>query len=259
MKLGLVTYNIAATWDLPTLIMKCQALGYGAVELRTTHAHGVEPALTAAQRAEVRARFKDCGVTLWGLGSICEYDSPDAAELRKNVETTREFVKLAADVGAVGVKVRPNKLHTAEGVPEAKTLEQIGRTFAECGRFAAEQGVELWMEVHGRETCLPVNMRAIMDACDCPQCGLCWNANLPEVDADGSILKSFALLKPWIRSCHINELADARYPWRQLFQLLSGAGYDRWTLAEIQANPDADRLLRYYKRLWEELTARAEA
>ncbi len=258
MKLGLVTYNIAASWDVPTLIAKCRELGYGAVELRTTHAHGVEPALGPAQRAEVRARFKDSGVTLWGLGSVCEYDSPDPAELRRQMDTTREFIRLAADVGAAGVKVRPNKLHAAAGVPAAKTLEQIGRSFAACGRFATEHGVELWMEVHGRETCLPANMRAIMDACDCPACGLCWNSNPPEVDADGSILKSFALLKPWIRSCHINELADARYPWRQLFALLRSAGYDRWTLAEIQGNAEPERLLRYYKRLWEELQPAGE-
>ena len=51
MKLGLVTYMIAAQWDVPTLIEKCAALGYEGVELRTTHAHGVELALTQQARA----------------------------------------------------------------------------------------------------------------------------------------------------------------------------------------------------------------
>ena len=43
--LGLVTYNIAKDWDIPTLIANCQQTGFEAVELRTTHRHGVEPSL----------------------------------------------------------------------------------------------------------------------------------------------------------------------------------------------------------------------
>ena len=42
MNLGLVTYNLARDWDLPTLIRNCEETGFHAVELRTTHAHGVE-------------------------------------------------------------------------------------------------------------------------------------------------------------------------------------------------------------------------
>ena len=72
MKLGLVTYMVAAQWDVPTIIEKCASLGYEGVELRTTHAHGVEPSLSTRQRQEVRARFADSDVVLWGLGTTCE-------------------------------------------------------------------------------------------------------------------------------------------------------------------------------------------
>ena len=55
-RLGLVTYNIAKDWDIATIIKNCEATGYEAVELRTTHKHGVEPTLNKAQRAEVKQR-----------------------------------------------------------------------------------------------------------------------------------------------------------------------------------------------------------
>ena len=42
MKLGLVTYNMAKDWDVPTIIKNCQDTGFEGVELRTTHAHKVE-------------------------------------------------------------------------------------------------------------------------------------------------------------------------------------------------------------------------
>jgi hypothetical protein len=74
-RLGIVTYNIAATWDLPTLLRICRAVGLSPVELRTTHRHGVEPTLNAQQRREVRMRFRDAGVEIWGCGTVCEFHS----------------------------------------------------------------------------------------------------------------------------------------------------------------------------------------
>src|ERR1700677_4552012 len=70
--LGLVTYNLAAAWDLPTILQICKAVGISPVELRTTHKHGVEPSLTKEQRREVRHRFADSGIIFWGCGSVCE-------------------------------------------------------------------------------------------------------------------------------------------------------------------------------------------
>src|SRR5262245_51065447 len=49
-RLGIVTYNIAAAWDVPTILRICRDVGLAAVELRTTHKHGVEPSLSAEQR-----------------------------------------------------------------------------------------------------------------------------------------------------------------------------------------------------------------
>src|SRR5262245_30343198 len=74
-QLGIVTYNIAKDWDLPTILKKLEALKYQGVELRTTHAHKVEINLTSAQRQEVRKRFEDSPVVLAGLGSAFEYHS----------------------------------------------------------------------------------------------------------------------------------------------------------------------------------------
>src|SRR5215212_9832656 len=66
-KLGLVTYNLAKDWDLSTIIKNCEATGFEAVELRTTHKHGFEPTIDAAARAEVRKRFADSKVRLLSL------------------------------------------------------------------------------------------------------------------------------------------------------------------------------------------------
>jgi sugar phosphate isomerase/epimerase len=257
--LGTVTYNLGANLDLATLLSACRAADFKAVELRTTHAHKVEPALSADARRDVRKQIEDSGVRLWGFGSVCEFHAPDPAVVRKNIDDCRAFCRLAADLGAKGVKVRPNGL--PKGVEPARTLDQIGKALQECGKAADEHGVEIWVEVHGGGTSLPENMRTLMDACGHPKVGVCWNSNPTDVK-DGSIKAAFDLLKKDIRSCHINELWSP-YPWRELFEGLKSIGYDRVTLAEVAGVPEdpaakdkaaaAVRFMRYYRALWEAL------
>jgi sugar phosphate isomerase/epimerase len=251
-KLGTVTYNIAAKWDLPTLLGICQRVGIAAVELRTTHAHGVEPTISKERRQEVKKLFADHGVVIWGAGSTCEFHSPEEAVVKKNIEECKRFVELVADLGGRGVKVRPNDL--PKQVPEEKTLEQIGKALVPCGQAAADRGVEIWVEVHGRGTAHPPRMKKIMEHAGHKAVAVTWNSNADDVK-DGSIREYFDLLKPWIRSVHINEL-HSNYPWRELFACLREMQYDRYTLAEIPGTPDAasgERLLRYYKALWQQL------
>lgn len=256
--LGTITYNVGAAWDLPTLLQVCKATGYGYVELRTTHAHKVEPALSADERRDVKKKFEDAGVRLWSFGSVCEFQSPDPAVVRKNVDDCRAWCALAADVGAKGVKVRPNGV--AKGVELARTLDQIGEALQDCGKAAADHGVEIWVEVHGAVTQDPPNMRTILDACGHERVGICWNSNPTDVKG-GSIRESFDLLKKDIRSCHINELWSG-YPYRELFAGLKSIHFDRVTLMECPGVPEAAgaktpeaaiRFMRYYKALWTEL------
>jgi sugar phosphate isomerase/epimerase len=254
MRLGLVTYNLARDWDVPTIIARCRAAGFEGVELRTTHAHGVESTLSATERKRVRDQFSESGVRLCSLGTAFEFHAVDPAEVRRNVEGTKEYVRLARDVGAVGVKVRPNGLQVAAGVPREKTLEQIGRALRECGTFAEEFGVDIWLEVHGRDTSDLGAVRAILDVAGHPHVRACWNSNPTDV-RHGSVAESFALVRDRIGSVHINELYRDEYPWRELFTLLRDSGYDGFCFAEIAESADPERVMRYYRALWLALTA----
>ena len=257
-KLGTITYNIGAAWDVPTLLQACKSAGFGFVELRTTHAHKVEPDLTADQRKAVRKQFEDAGIRAWSFGTVCEVHSTDPSAVKKHLDDCRAFCALAADLGAKGIKVRPNGI--PKGADPAKTLDQIGKALQECGKAAADHGVEIWVEVHGAVTQNPPSMRTIMDACGHPSVGVCWNSNPTDVK-DGSIKEAFELLKKDIRSVHINELWNG-YPYRELFAGLKAIRFDRVTLMECPGVPEAPnaktpeaaiRFMRYYKALWTEL------
>lgn len=152
-KLGIVTYNVAKDWDLPTILKVCKATGVAAVECRTTHKHGVEPSLSKDQRKDIKNQFADSGIVFWGCGSVCEFHSPDQSVVKKNIEDCKHFIDLVKDLGGKGVKVRPNGL--PKDVPVPKTLEQIGKALIECGKAAESAGLEIWVEVHGAGTQIP--------------------------------------------------------------------------------------------------------
>jgi sugar phosphate isomerase/epimerase len=250
--LGIVTYNIAAEWDLDTILKILPKTGLTHVEFRTTHKHGVEPSLTKEQRQEIKKRCADAGVTIWGLGSTCEYHSSDPKVVAEQIETCKRFLELGHDIGAKGVKVRPNGLR--KDIPVADTLAQIGKALIPCGEAAANLDQEVWIEVHGAETAKPSHMKSIMEACGHKSVGVCWNSNPTDV-VEGSIKPSFDLLAPWIKSCHINALYS-NYPYRELFAELQSIKYDRVTLIEIGEKLDpvnGELLLKYYRKLWQEL------
>ena len=252
MRLGLVTYNLAKDWDLETLIGNCEETGFAGVELRTTHAHRVEADLSPAQRGEVRKRFADSPVELVGLGTAFEFDAVDPAELQEHIEGTKAYIELARDLGASGVKVRPNKIHEDQGVPREKTFAQIGQALRQCGERARECGVQLRLEVHGRVTCEPPYIRQMLDRADHPSVVACWNSNQQDL-VEGTIDGNFALLADRIGLVHINELWS-EYPWRRLFALLRERGYQGYCLAEIPECTDAVRLMHYYRALFQALS-----
>lgn len=248
MKLGIVTYMIAADWDIDTIIKKCEKLGYEGVELRTGHKHRVEVTLSKNEREKVKEKFKDSLVKLVGLGSAFEYHSPDKEELRRNIEGTKGYIKLAADVGAEGVKVRPNAFPT--GIPREKTIEQIGLSLREVASFGTDYGIKVRLEMHGEGTSYPHYIKQIVDMADHPNLYVCWNSNMTDIDETGSIDKNFSLLADKIDIVHINELWN-EYPWITLFKLLKGRNFKGFCLAEILSNPEPERILRYYKSLFE--------
>jgi sugar phosphate isomerase/epimerase len=247
MRLGSVTYNIAKDWDVPTIIKNFEATGFEGVELRTSHAHGVEVSLSKAQRAEVKKRFADSKVELMGLGSAFEFQMPDQQRLRKEIEATKEYIVLAEDVGASGVKVRPNGL--PKEVPVEKTLEQIGRSLRELGEVAKDHGQVIRLEVHGAGSSLLPHIKKIIEVADHKQVGVCWNSNQSDLEGKGFDY-NFDLVKDKIFSVHMRDLYLEEYPFRKLLTRLNESGFKGFCLAEIPESSDPLRVMRYFRGLW---------
>jgi hypothetical protein len=232
---GLVTYQWAKDWDLPTLIANMKKTKVLGVELRTTHKHGVEPSLNEKQRADVRKRFADSGVTLIGIGSDERLDNPDPDIVKKAVESTKAFVQLSHDVGGSGVKVKPDRFH--DGVDKMKTIEQIGKSLNEVGDYANGFGQQIRLEVHGQCAQLPT-IKAIMDVADNPNVAVCWNSNPQDLE-DPGLEHNFNLVKDRFgETCHIHRMEQESYPFQKLIDLYVGIDWHGWMMLEEGAIPE---------------------
>lgn len=252
--LGLVTYMWGAGTALPELLEVLEQARVLGVELRTTHAHGVEPSLSKSDRAEVRSRFADSPVTLVGLGSNERFDSPDPARLAGAVARTTRFLELAHDVGATGVKVKPDRLHLEAGVSEEQTLEQIGSTLRGLGQVAVDLGQELRLEAHGQCAPLP-RMARILEVADHPAVRLCWNSNAQDLEGEG-LRSNFELVSGWLGdTLHTRRLDGGAYPIRELFGLLRESSYQGWVLIEQGGREPGDLVaaLRTQRELFDSL------
>jgi sugar phosphate isomerase/epimerase len=212
----------------------------------------VEPSLSADDRKRVAAQFAAAGVELVGLGSACEYHSPDPAVVKKNIDETKDFIKLCHDCGGTGVKVRPNGL--PKDVPVRKTLEQIGKALNEVAAFGEGYGVAIRLEVHGAGTSKLEHIKTIMDVADHSGVTVCWNCNPTDLDGPG-LADNFKLVQDRLGTIHMHDLVS-NYPWPELFALLKGASFEGWTLLEEgAATADPIRVMRYYRLLWERMAA----
>ena len=255
-RFGLVTYLWGRDWDLPTLIHNCEASGVLGVELRTTHAHGVEPELTASQRRAVKKRLGDSPITLLGPGSDERFDNPDPALLRKAIERTRSFIQLSHDIGGTGVKVKPDRFH--EGVPRKQTIRQIGESLNSLGRFAADYGQEVRLEVHGQCSPLPI-VRRIMDIAQHPSVVLCWNSNPTDLEGQG-LEHNFRLVRDRLgMTTHVRELDLDNYPYQRLIELLLETNYQGWALLEAHdVRENRVQAMIEQRRIFEEMVKEAQ-
>ena len=247
LKLGLMTWNVGRDWDIETIIKNCQEAQFKHVELRTTHKHGVEVSLTKQERNAIRKRFEDSPLEAISLASAFAYHYVDRDELRKNIDGTKEFLQLAADVGAQGVRVFPNAF--VEGMDREKTMEQIGRSVSELGDFGYNLGVQVRLEEHGKGTDnIPV-IRKILDYADSRHVYVIWNSSPNDVIGEG-LEAHFDMVKDRIGCVHLRELYNG-YPWREFFSLLRKAGYKGYCDAELRDQScEPVRMMNNYRTLF---------
>ncbi len=119
----------------------------------------------------------------------------------------------------------------------------------ELGKFGADHGVVIRLEVHGTATSLLPNIKTILDVANHKNVGACWNSNATDLEGEG-FEANFNMVKDRINAVHMRDLYLEDYPFRKLLTSLNGIGFNGYCLAEIGASDDPVRVMRYYRALW---------
>ncbi len=252
MMLGAVTYNVLKDWDLETVITKLEQAGFEAVELRTAHAHGVEPKLTVPGTRPRRARgSKNRRYACSASAPPASYPQPGSGrppQEHRGDETLGRPGPRHRRLGRQGPPECP-----AEGRSAADHHRPHRRGASRGRRLRRRPRVEIWLEVHGSEHLRPARLRR-HHARHAPRLRrpACWNS----IRRGGQRKHSRRFRTAhgaWIRNVHINELADPRYPGGSCSRCCGVNRYERYTLMEAAESREPERFMRYYRALWLEL------
>ena len=167
-----------------------------------------------------------------------DFKRPEPA-VKENIEGTKAYLKLCKEIGATGIKVKPNGI--PEEVSREKTIAQIASSLNEVGRYASDLGQLVRVEVHGRVSQEIPNMKSIFEQVTEKSVTMCWNCNDQDLLPPG-LEENFHSVKKWFGdTVHIRELNVGEYPYQQLMNLFTDINYKGWILLEARTKPE-DRI-----------------
>ncbi len=229
------------------------ATGYSGFEPRLdrNHAHGIELGLNSTERAEIRRRFEESGVSCCCLALSAQF--AEAGHRARALETLPRYLELAADIGCPLLRVFGGPL--GEDQKRGESIESMAEGLREAGNEAAEFGIDLALETHDA-WCSAADVAAVMTLAGHPNIGVNWDFLHPVRSQGHSIARSFALLRRWIKHVHFHDAritsADGPLQFRsvgegdidhaEVLELLFSSRYQGWLSGEWIDWGDADQL-----------------
>lgn len=167
--LSICHYSYHRTWDrrgwsCTDLTDAVAELGVGAVDF---HIRYLGDPSTAAGR--VRDALEASGLELSGLSLSNNFNRADPAELRREVDTVKTWLRVAAEVGAPASRIFGGS-GAERGDPGAlgEALARVRGALEEVTREAEKLGVVLALENHGGLPCLGTEQVQVIDDIDSP-------------------------------------------------------------------------------------------
>ena len=223
------------------MLAMAQRYGYDALEPRagSSHKHGVELDTTTEERAQIKAQAAEAGIALSCLATSCRYADPATVEAQ--VAETRQYIDLAADIGAPTLRVFGGKIPA--GVTREAAIQQVAQALGDVSAQAAERGVTICLETHD-DWCAPADVVTVMAQVNQPTIGVNWDIMHPVRAGGATMDEAYSALKPWIRYVHIHDgtaeqdkltflpIGQGVYDHKRALELLSAGGYTGYLSGE---------------------------
>jgi len=248
MKLSLLTYLLGKDYPLDELLAVCARYGYRGVECRAQlgHKHGIELETTAEERAAIKAAFAASPVNLAGISTSCRFEFAEPEKVAEHVDLAKQFIDLAADVGAPQIRVFGNAF--PKGSDKDRVVRQVGESLRAIAEHADTSGVDCNLEMHGDFYYWEHTLRAV-EIADHPRIGIVYNCDARETRW-GPIRAFIDPIAPYLRHVHMHNLEHDDYPYPELFRILRNLGYAGYLSLECNQSPDPERCIALYAKLF---------
>ena len=234
MKFSFMTFSCPElTWS--EVLETASRFGYDGVEPRAQakHAHGIEVAASADQRATVRQAAADAGIEISCLATSCRYALAAPAERESMLAESRALIALAHDIGAPCMRV------FGGGIPEGMSRDEatavVADALAALAPDAEAAGVTLCVETHD-SWCNANDLARVIQRVGHANVQVNWDIMHP-YRAGMSVDEAFAALRPHVRHCHFHDgrqtekglelcpVGEGVVDHRRAVELLEGVGF----------------------------------
>jgi sugar phosphate isomerase/epimerase len=189
--------------------------------------------------SKFRGRCTRLGLDISGTAIGNDFCKADPAELRKQMEYTKQWIDHAAILGAKTIRIFAGTAPKSE--PEESIRRRVVESFEEACEYAAKFGILLALENHGGITATIDQMLALVKAVKSPWFGVNFDTgNFVTEDPYGDLTK----LAPYAVVCQIKtEIQRKGQPkepadLKRKLDILRGVGFRGYVALEYEAAED---------------------
>lgn len=226
MKLCFMTF-VCPGWEIERAVKFAREADYDGVEIRVDagHRHNISTQSSAETRRYVRKLFGDHGIEIACVATSVQFGYPNPAEHRKNVETAKANLNLAADLGAPLVRI-----FAGGGMPAltSAAAKQVAAAFDEVGDYAMASGVRPMLECGHDIIKGAAEADEVVKKIRTQNFGALWNYS----EMDG---KTYDVLKDRISHFHVHDevLDPGNMNILVLAKQMKGVGYRGYVSLEV--------------------------
>ncbi len=207
MRLAFSTLGCPA-WTLDQILQSAVDYGYDGVEIRGIQEHvdlRQSPLFTSSERAGIRRRFEDSGLSICCLGSSASFAAQDRRG--ESMDEARAYMDIAAEIGSPLVRVFGGT--PAAGQPHRHSICSVADCLSELAPYAEERSIALTLETHdafstGRD------VAEVLNLVNHPTVGALWDLHHPFREGE-SPEETDRFLGPFLKHCHVKDSRNGEY------------------------------------------------
>jgi len=221
---------------LAEMLNMAKRWNYDGIEPRISsgHAHGVELAKTADERAAILRQAQDADVEIACVATDCRFADPKTADA--NVDVALRCIDLAAELDSDRIRVFGGQI--GDGVGREDAIALVANSLRSVADHAQARGVTVCIETHD-DWCDPTHVADVLRRVGHPNVGANWDVEHPVRTNAATIDESFDRLRPWVKHLHVH---DGDSETRQLVPIGTGA-YDHRRVIELLLADEYDGYL----------------